>query len=105
MRVRAQFWNDPSMALVTAVEFCFSTPRIDMHRCVPSQTTATPSSAIFSWIVSAIYRQPLLQLQPAREHVDEPGNLAESNNSAVRDVPDIGGHLPKNGSRWCSQRL
>ena len=54
MRVRAQVWNDPSMELVTAVEFCFSTPRIDMQRCVPSQTTATPSGAIFSWIVSAI---------------------------------------------------
>ena len=32
MRVRAFVWKEPSIALVTAVEFCFSTPRIDMHR-------------------------------------------------------------------------
>ena len=78
------------MALVTAVEFCFSTPRIDMHRCVPSQTTATPSGAIFSWIVSAICSgQALLQLQPPREDVDEPGDLAEPDDSAVGDVRDV----------------
>ena len=42
------------MALVTAHEFCFSTPRIDMQRCVASITTATPIGAILSRIVSAI---------------------------------------------------
>ncbi len=90
MRVRAQVWNDPSMALVTAVEFCFSTPRIDMHRCVPSQTTATPSGAIFCLDrLGNLSRHPLLELQPAREHVDEPGNLAESDDSAVGDVRDV----------------
>ena len=54
MRVRALLRNAPSIALVTANEFCFSTPRIDMHRCVASITTATPSGAIFSLMVSAI---------------------------------------------------
>ena len=43
------------MALVTANEFCFCTPRIDMHRCVASMTTATPTGEIFSLIVSAIW--------------------------------------------------
>ena len=55
MRVRALSRNAPSIALVTANEFCFSTPRIDMQRCVASQTTATPSGSIFSRIVSAIW--------------------------------------------------
>ena len=40
MRVRASSRNVPSIALVMANEFCFSTPRIAMHRCVPSMTTA-----------------------------------------------------------------
>jgi len=53
-RVRALSRKMPIIALVTANEFCFSTPRIDMHRCVPSQTTATPIGSIFSRIVSAI---------------------------------------------------
>ena len=34
MRVRALSRNPPSIELVTQNEFCFSTPRIDMHRCV-----------------------------------------------------------------------
>ena len=46
IRVRALSRNAPSIALVTANEFCFSTPRIDMQRCVASMTTATPSGAI-----------------------------------------------------------
>ena len=45
-RVRALLRNAPCIALVTANEFCFSTPRIDMHRCVASMTTATPCGAI-----------------------------------------------------------
>ena len=53
-RVRASLRNAPSIALVTATEFCFSTPRMDMHRCVASVTTATPSGLIFSVSVSAI---------------------------------------------------
>ena len=55
MRVRASVGTCPSIELVTANEFCFSTPRIDMQRCVASMTTATPSGAIFSRIVSAIW--------------------------------------------------
>ncbi len=51
MRVRASSRKTPSIALVTVVDACFSTPRIAMHRCVPSQTTATPSGVTASWIV------------------------------------------------------
>ena len=54
IRVRALFLNAPCIALVTANEFCFYTPRIDMHRCDASMTTATPSGVILSRMVSAI---------------------------------------------------
>jgi hypothetical protein len=43
------------MAEVTATEFCFSTPRITMQRCLASITTATPCGLIFAMIVSAIW--------------------------------------------------
>ena len=33
--------NSPRIALVIAKEFCFCTPRIIMHICRASQTTAT----------------------------------------------------------------
>ena len=55
MRVRASSRNTPSIALVAATEFCFSTPRIDMHRCVASITTATPRGSIFWQMVWAIW--------------------------------------------------
>src|SRR5262245_41102556 len=51
------FWfslNAPNMELVTATECCFSTPRMIMHRCWASMTTATPRGRTFSLIVSAI---------------------------------------------------
>ena len=71
-------------------EFCFSTPRIAMHRCVPSQTTATPSGLIFSVMVARdLVGQALLQLQPPREDVDEARDLAEADHLAVRDVGDV----------------
>ena len=48
VRVRASSRNVPSIALVTADDCCFSTPRIAMHRWVPSMTTATPSGSMAS---------------------------------------------------------
>ena len=55
IRVRELLRKAPSMALVTANDRCFSTPRIAMQRCVASMTTATPSGWIFSSIVCAIW--------------------------------------------------
>ena len=79
MRVRALSRNTPSMALVTANEFCFSTPRIDMQRCVPSQTTATPQRIdLLADGLGDLVGHPLLDLQPAREHVHEARDLAEA---------------------------
>ncbi len=43
------------MAEVTALEFCFSTPRISMHMCSASITTATPRGCSTSLIVWAIW--------------------------------------------------
>ena len=37
-----------ALALVTAAECCFSTPRITMHKCLASITTPTPSGDSFS---------------------------------------------------------
>ena len=53
-RVRASVRNAPSIALVSANEFCFSTPRINMHRCVASTTTPTPNGSKMADTVSAI---------------------------------------------------
>ena len=44
-RVFASSRNDPSSALVIVFEFCFSTPRIIMQRCMASITTPTPRGA------------------------------------------------------------
>lgn len=44
LRVEASRRKLPSMAEVTMLEFCFSTPRIIMQRCWASMTTPTPSA-------------------------------------------------------------
>ena len=54
-RVPALSRKAPSMAEVTALEFCFSTPRISMHMCAASITTRRPAAASTSLIVSAIW--------------------------------------------------
>ena len=41
-RVRGSFWNAPSTELVTVDDPVFCTPRITMHMCDDSITTATP---------------------------------------------------------------
>src|SRR2546422_32612 len=57
-RVSGRSRKAPSIADVTALEFCFSTPRMSMQRWIASMTTATPRgwSASFSvfaiWVVS-----------------------------------------------------
>src|SRR5690606_40221084 len=48
--------NWPSITEVTIDEFCFSTPRIIMHMCWASITTATPQAPVTCWIASAISR-------------------------------------------------
>ena len=48
-RVMGQSRKAPSMAEVTAFEFCFSTPRISMQRWTASMTTPTPRGLSASW--------------------------------------------------------
>lgn len=40
-----------------------------------------------------LLRQPLLDLEPAREHFGDPSNLGQADDPAVRDVSDV--HLPR----------
>src|SRR6185503_8540072 len=54
-RVRASLRNVPRSELVTALEFCFSTPRIIMQRCCASITTPTPRGASRSKSAEAIW--------------------------------------------------
>ena len=64
---------------VTATEFCFSTPRIIMQKCTASMTTPTPRGCErLLDRLGDLDRQPLLHLQPAREHVDEPRQLRQA---------------------------
>ena len=44
------------MAEVVIDEFCFSTPRIIMHRCFASMTTPTPLAPVTFSTLSAICR-------------------------------------------------
>jgi hypothetical protein len=52
--VLISFLNKPNMADVVMTEFCFSTPRIIMQRCLDSITTATPVGLIAVWSAEAI---------------------------------------------------
>ncbi len=73
MRVRALSRNTPSIALVTANEFCFSTPRIDMHRCVRlADDRHAERVDLLPDRLGNLVGHPLLDLQAAREHVDQP---------------------------------
>jgi hypothetical protein len=75
VRVRASSRNVPSIALVIANEFCFSTPRIAMHRCVPSMTTPTPSGS--------------MHLQPPAERIDDARQLAQPDDLRARKIGDV----------------
>ena len=65
------------MALVTVFEFCFSTPRIIMHRCAASMTTPTPCGSSTSIErLRDLLGQALLHLQPAGKDLDHARQLA-----------------------------
>src|SRR3972149_7038718 len=55
LRVSWRVRKAPSNVLVMIIEFCFSTPRIRMHRCSASMTTATPRGSSFSMMILAIW--------------------------------------------------
>src|SRR5205814_4978617 len=53
-RVRASSLKEPRRQDVFITEFCFSTPRIIMQRCLASMTTATPPGCNVRMSASAI---------------------------------------------------
>src|SRR2546429_211618 len=53
-RVSGRSRKEPSIAEVTAFEFCFSTPRMSIQRWIASMTTATPRGWRASFSVFAI---------------------------------------------------
>ncbi len=48
IRVLQELRKAPSITEVFITEFCFSTPRIIMHMCLASITTATPAAPVTS---------------------------------------------------------
>ena len=71
-------------------EFCFSTPRIIMQRCFASMTTATPLGcrAVIKR-VGDLRGELLLDLQAAREDIDDARDFREPDHFPVRDVSDM----------------
>ena len=66
----------PSMALVTVPECCFSTPRIIMQKCWASQYDPdTLGSKMLLQTASDFLGEPFLDLQPARQRIDDARDL------------------------------
>ncbi len=76
-RVSKWVRNTPSIAEVVTYEFCFSTPRIRMHRCFVHQG------------VRNLGREPFLDLQAPRVNLDHPRDLRKADDSAVRQVRNV----------------
>ena len=78
------------MQEVTALEFCFSTPRIIMQKCTASMITPTP--ARLDRLLDGLRDldgEPFLDLQAARVDVDEARDLGEADHLPVRQVGDV----------------
>lgn len=66
------------------------------HKCSACTITATARASRFVDGVGNLRRQPLLELRPAREHVDRTGDFAEPDNTAVgRQVGNLGGAVER----------
>ena len=86
------------MALVMAPECCFSTPRIIMQKWRASQITPTPSGlTYFLNGLRNLLREPLLDLQAARENVHNPRDLAQADDLVVGQVGHV--HLAEEGQQ------
>ena len=89
-RVFGSLLKPPRIELVMANAFCCSTPRIIMQRWIASTTTATPLRLEHLLDrLGDLHGEALLHLEPAREHLDEPRDLREPDDAAVRDVGDV----------------
>ena len=83
--------NRPSTAAVVITVPGLRTPRIAAHRWVASITTPTPCGLEpLHEEVGDLLGQPLLDLEPARVHLDDPRDLRQPDHAPVRDVGDVG---------------
>ena len=72
------------------MELCFSTPRMIMQRWRDSIRTPTPPRVGgFQDRMGNLFGQAFLNLKAARVHIDQPGDLAQAEYPAVRNVPDM----------------
>ena len=90
MRVRASSRKTPSIALVTAKRVLLLDAA---HRHAEVRAFDDDGDAqgidLLADGVGDLAGEPLLHLQPSREHVDESRDLAESDDAALRDVRDV----------------
>ena len=71
-------------------EFCFSTPRIIMQRCLASMTTATPDGCSACMSASAICVVSCSWIcKPAREDIDDARDFGKADHFSVGDI----GHM------------
>jgi len=88
---RVSFWRKhPTMALVTVDEFCFSIPRIIMHKVarLDYHAHALRRNRFLNG-VGNLPRQPLLHLQAARKYFNQPRNLAQPDDLPLGNI----GHM------------
>ena len=89
-RVSALSRKTPIMRLVTMVTPGLWMPRVVMHWCVPSVTTATPCG--FSTGIETrgdLGRHLLLDLQPPRIDFDQAGQFGNSDHAVARQIADM----------------
>ena len=83
----ASFSNAPLKSEVVVTEFCFCTPRIIMHMCWASMTTATPRGlSVFLYTVFYVICQSLLHLKSSGKGFNHPGNFTQPGDVPVRDI-------------------
>jgi hypothetical protein len=80
----------PSITEVFMVEFCFSTPRIIMHMCRASMTTATPAASVTCCCVGDLPGEVFLNLQAPGEHVHQPRDLRQAQHLAGGNISHMG---------------
>ena len=80
-----------ALRLVVHMLSALRMPRIDMHVCDASSTTPTPCASSSCITRSAmLLGHPLLNLRPGREDLHDPGQLAEPDDPAIRQIGDMG---------------
>jgi len=89
MRVSWCVRKVPSIELVSARLFCFSTPRISMHMCWPRSRRQPQRRDLLVDGLRNLRRQPLLYLQAAAEHLHKADHLADADDLLVRQVGNV----------------